>query len=37
MIQNIFRKILMNTTQGKHKVLIVFDDVIGDMMSNKKT
>ena len=30
-------KILMNTTQiKKPKILIVFDDTIADMLSNKK-
>ena len=30
-------KILMNTTQIKNpKILIVFDDTIADMLSNKK-
>ena len=34
----IFIKILKNTVQiKKKKILIVFDDVIADILSNKKT
>ena len=37
MIQMIFLKILKNTTQlGKTTRLILFDDMIADMLSNKK-
>ena len=33
----IFIKTLKNTTKiKKHKVLIMFDDMIGDMLSNKQ-
>ena len=32
----IFRKILKNTIQKKQKMLIVFDDMIANMLSNKK-
>ena len=32
----IFIKTLKNTTQIKKKILIVFDDMIADMLSNKK-
>ena len=32
----IFKKILRNTIQKKRKILIVFGDVIADMLSNKK-
>ena len=35
MIWVIFIKILKNTTK-KHKILIVFDDMIADMLSNKR-
>ena len=31
-----FHKILKNTTQKKSKILIIFDDMIADMLSNKK-
>ena len=32
----IFIKTLKNTTQIKNKILIVFGDIIADMLSNKK-
>ena len=32
----IFIKILENSIQVKHKILLVFDDMIADMLSNKK-
>ena len=32
----IFIKILRNTIQKKRKILIVFGDIIADMLSNKK-
>ena len=32
----IFMKTLKNTTQIKNKILIVFDDMIADMLTNKK-
>ena len=32
----IFTKILRNTIYGKRKVLIVFDDMIADMINNTK-
>ena len=37
MIWVIFIKILMITTREKRKVVAVFDDLIADMISNKKT
>ena len=37
MIYMIFTKILINTIQmKKSKILIIFDDMIADMFSNKK-
>ena len=37
MIYMIFTKILINTIQmKKRKILIMFDDMIADMFSNKK-
>ena len=37
MILKMFTKIMKNTTQiKKQKILIVFDDMIADMLSNKK-
>ena len=36
MMWMIFMEILMNTIQKKHKILIIFDDMIADMVSNKK-
>ena len=36
MIWMIFIKILENSIQVKHKILLVFDDMIADMLSNKK-
>ena len=37
MILKMFTKIMKNTTQiKKQKILIVFDDVIADMLSNGK-
>ena len=32
----IFIKILKSNPDKKHKILIVFDDMIADMLSNKK-
>ena len=36
MICVMFTKILMNTIPIKNKILIVFDDMIADMIHNKK-
>ena len=36
MILKMFIKILKNGIQKKRKVLIVFDDMIADMINNKK-
>ena len=36
MIWMIFIKTLKNTTHKKHKILIIFDDIIADVLSNKK-
>ena len=36
MIWMIFIKMLRNKTQIKHKISIVFDDTVADMLSNKK-
>ena len=36
MLRIIFIRTLKNTTQIKHKILIVFDDMIPDMLSNNK-
>ena len=36
MMWMIFTKILKNTIQIKRKVLIVFDDMIADILSNEK-
>ena len=36
MLWMIFIKTLKNTTQKKRKILIVFDDMIADMLSNKR-
>ena len=36
MICVIFIKTLKNTTHKKRKILIVFDDLVADMLNNKK-
>ena len=36
MIWMVFIKMLRNKTQIKHKISIVFDDTVADMLSNKK-
>ena len=36
MIWIVFIKTLKNTIQIRNKILIVFDDMIADMLSNKK-
>ena len=36
MICVIFIKTLKNTTRKKRKILIVFDDLVADMLNNKK-
>ena len=36
MICKMFTKILMNTMRIKNKILIVFDDMIADIINNKK-
>ena len=36
MICKMFIKILKNTIYEEHKILIVFDNMIADMISNKK-
>ena len=33
----IFIKLLKNTAQKKHEILIFFDDLIDEILSNKKT
>ena len=36
MVWMIFIKILKNTSQKRNKILIIFDDMIADLLNNKK-